>query len=506
MIKENFNELISFQEKCKSFTFRCKELELFPFLRIIIGYNDDLQCGKLEGDEIGRFTKKKFKQKIGAFLYYLKKSKSWSIGPSVKFPRQYSKNKIIVFSSDAHQLATNGAHAYFNTWMSPLELCFDKIGYSYKHYKLTNNELYCGGEYVTSFTRFSWLVEIKLAWTNLVNAFGGNASTVENIEGIRELWQLLNHSKMGVTVTLGALSERVEMLNLKVNYYQRFFKESKPEIVFVYAYYADYFLPIVYAAKSLGIKVVDVQHGVIGREHFAYTHWNGIEKKQMNFIPDYFLTWDRKVTQYINDFSSEICTAVTVANLYTAYKIALQKKQVNLECMLGHGVAMKHHILVTSGSRKIPSPLLQIINNVKDVFWHIKLHPRYTDDEKLLFYHETINNINAKIYSKNEVDLYQLLELCQLHLTEESAVAIEADQLGLNTIVFSESGKDCFSNYIEEGRFIYCNCANTEAFIALLQDEHLFQKRQIGAIPTVEESAEKIEDFLIYSLKSSRTI
>ena len=130
----------------------------------------------------------------------------------------------------------------------------------------------------------------------------------------------------------------------------------------------------------------------------------------------------------------------------------------------------------------------------------------HISDEKLLFYHETINNINAKIYSKNEVDLYQLLELCQLHLTEESAVAIEADQLGLNTIVFSESGKDCFSNYIEEGRFIYCNCANTEAFIALLQDEHLFQKRQIGAIPTVEESAEKIEDFLIYSLKSSRTI
>ena len=94
------------------------------------------------------------------------------------------------------------------------------------------------------------------------------------------------------------------------------------------------------------------------------------------------------------------------------------------------------------------------------------------------------------------MDLHELFALCQIHITEESTVAIEAEQFGLKNIIVTETGKDMFENYIQDGRFLYCNCENIKSLTDLVHDQKKYVKTPLSIQNSMEAVASRINSFL----------
>lgn len=75
----------------------------------------------------------------------------------------------------------------------------------------------------------------------------------------------------------------------KYNYNTRLLKKRKPKSIYIVVSYGN--LPLIAAAKDLGIEVIEFQHGVITQYHFAYNF--GEPSKNLKYFPDKLLTFGK---------------------------------------------------------------------------------------------------------------------------------------------------------------------------------------------------------------------
>ncbi len=116
-------------------------------------------------------------------------------------------------------------------------------------------------------------------------------------------------------------------------------------------------------------------------------------------------------------------------------------------------------ILVTLGlpERPFPEHMFEAMSRLPENWlWLLRRHPlhKHKDDgivERLKSYR--INNY--EIQQATEQPLYLLLEYSHHHLTDYSAVAIEALLFGVPTTFLAFDGYDYFKEYVDRGFFNY---------------------------------------------------
>lgn len=76
--------------------------------------------------------------------------------------------------------------------------------------------------------------------------------------------------------------------------YSTFFKKKKPSCIILEqgCYGADSAI-IIKVAKELGIRVAEIQHGYIGKNHTAYMYGAEIDKRYLTYLPDDFLSYGK---------------------------------------------------------------------------------------------------------------------------------------------------------------------------------------------------------------------
>lgn len=124
----------------------------------------------------------------------------------------------------------------------------------------------------------------KVASFDLILLIAGFLKVVANpvknihIEGENILKEIFSELKLSKEY-----HNRLAIFLCKVNAMRWFLKRIGPKAVFI----TDYgYMPVAYAAKSLGIKVVEFQHGVIGKVHPFY---HPAKKLCGKFCPDMLL-------------------------------------------------------------------------------------------------------------------------------------------------------------------------------------------------------------------------
>lgn len=165
--------------------------------------------------------------------------------------------------------------------------------------------------------------------------------------------------------------------------------------------------------KEHGIKVVEVQHGYVGPEHYAYNYPSGTAEKVMKeYLPDYYLTFGKYWGEQIQTPSS----VVTVGNPTLNRSVdGLQTKsspRPNSILVVSQGT-------VTSKMVKIAKYLSKTLPNYTIVF---KLHPgevpfthRYEDLKK---YH----NVQIRTYD----NIYELIASSEIIVGYNSTTLFEA--------------------------------------------------------------------------------
>ena len=89
----------------------------------------------------------------------------------------------------------------------------------------------------------------------------------------------------------------IKLFFIYVRVFDVWLKKTKPETVFINCYYSLFHQALIYACNNIGIKTVELQHGLISEGHTQYSPIKNIGRET---FPKYLLTFGEYFSQFIN--------------------------------------------------------------------------------------------------------------------------------------------------------------------------------------------------------------
>lgn len=199
------------------------------------------------------------------------------------------------------------------------------------------------------------------------------------------------------------------------------FISHKPEVIFIECPYTS--MGYVWAFHNNGIKVIEMQHGVLNGEHYAYNS----KFHSTEFYPDEVCVYGDIEYQFFTKINNKYCNTIHKTGLYVLeYSDRYFKQDVFAEYR--HKYAS---IILVSGQRSAEPQLANFIDQVAAcnpnlLFVYV---PRSTDN-------------NIEFASKNviycpDVNIYQYLKWCDIHCTISSTTCLESQYFHKPTIFYN---------------------------------------------------------------------
>jgi len=220
-------------------------------------------------------------------------------------------------------------------------------------------------------------------------------------------------------------------------FYRFIFRIQKPNMVFFVS--GVYFTPMIAAAKSLNIKVFEIQHGVINNFHLAY-HFPGINGKF--FFSDGILLlsnyWKSKAEYPIGTKLYNIGN-----NFYNAEQ-QLIKKNLKLVVILGD------HTLAQKIIKFVSINISFFISNGFEI--NYKLHPfEISDWEDRYVELKLMQEKRLLKVVTNEPPLSKLLDECEIVFGVNSTAVYESLDRGCKAFILDMPTSEYFDDLKERG-------------------------------------------------------
>lgn len=276
----------------------------------------------------------------------------------------------------------------------------------------------------------------------------------------------------------------VFQIRSNADFYKRQLISLKPTVAFESVYSYSFNL----ACKEMGIKCIDVQHGVQGRYHYSYASWLNVPQNGYELLPDLFLTWCKSDSDLINDWASNTNgshKALELGNLFVDKWIRGEDCVITkYDNFIKKILARKglHNVLYTLHGNECESEinrLLSYVNKTVDsYYWLIRCHPCRKNQKKIIDKKIKIYNIkNAEVTLSTELPLYAILRNVAVHITESSSVSLEAELFNVSTIVTSKLGLKYYKHLYEKELLSYAKDYND--LIRLMNFYLLKPKKQL---------------------------
>ncbi|GAB1446648.1 hypothetical protein MASR2M41_24430 [Flammeovirgaceae bacterium] len=201
----------------------------------------------------------------------------------------------------------------------------------------------------------------------------------------------------------------------------------KPKGVIIQCAYTN--TGFVKAFKDNGVKVIEVQHGLISSGHVAY---NIFKKLDNSYFPDYFLSYG---DQEIGIFKNE--------NFYIPADRVIPAGHYYLEIIRKSKRTLKEYLPEASGYRYCVSVTGQLLPHIELRFIKFIIEVAKQISETCFIY--IPRNLSSDIYKADRLpsnliiasdrDTYEIIRLTSCHTTMYSTCAIEALALGTPNIL-----------------------------------------------------------------------
>ena len=220
-------------------------------------------------------------------------------------------------------------------------------------------------------------------------------------------------------------------------------KKTKIRTVFFVCYYDDQSYGLTLAAKRLGIKTIDLQHGVQGKFHFAYSPFLFYPKNGYNVVPAEFWVWDERAHANIVNWKTPNHQPFISGNVWLKYYTNLPNG-----CLAVHESG-KINILFTAQPVNEPVPkhvINLILATIDKCRWRIRLHPRQLGQKARIAELVTQNNLlnHVEIEQASELPLPEVLNWCSVHVTLFSSVVFEAEHFLIPSVVLDPVGRSLY--------------------------------------------------------------
>ena len=336
-----------------------------------------------------------------------------------KFPwKEFLYNLVFFnpfFSKENEKLVfLNPRKKYFNGKI------VDPILYDF-YYDKNVNVIDCGNNKV-SYPKCDF-INFYMAINRKIKSFNFKIP-IKKIKEIKNIEKII-YDNFNIKIDLESIFYKY-VLTFKSFYevYIKLFNKLKPKEIYFLVNYGQ--APLIKAAKDLGIKTIEVQHGIFGYFHPGYCY---PYKKDIEYFPDELYVWGEyfKNLSYLPKCNKKIVRLSFLEKQFLSVKNISKLKRIT--------------VIGTSGDDKgaIETFLLKNKNLFKNYEIIYKFHPSEYDNPILFHKNELIKNFNIKFY-KDEEPLYSLLKSSEYIISPRSTVVYEALELESKVILVKTIG------------------------------------------------------------------
>lgn len=263
------------------------------------------------------------------------------------------------------------------------------------------------------------------------------------------------------------LKKILRVLNYSI-LFEKILKKTKPSLVIVEGFYSYTAMGMLLAAKRNKIKTVDIQHGVQSENDFLFSAWTNIPKKGYELLPDIFWCWSNVEKENIDKWTAK---SDTLYSSFTGGNPVLEIndddeniKYFHQKILAEKDRSSKNILYTHQASFEISELLFKVIQSSPENWkWWFRFHPQYPEAQgKVLAKLAKYNFKNVITESVTEYPLPLLLKNVDLHVTEFSSTVLEAEMMGVPSILLSETGVGLFNKQVESGIAKYSS--NSENF------------------------------------------
>lgn len=281
-------------------------------------------------------------------------------------------------------------------------------------------------------------------------------------------------------------------------------RRSGASAAFVNTWYSLEGQAFVLAARRLGLRTIDLQHGLQGEQHVAYARWCAMPTAGYSTLPDECWVWSSREADAIESWSRHTHRhrARVTGNFWLQHWRQDTDPLVN--AYLEQARALRHdaptHVLIcltwgvaAEETDKLMEAARACDRSVR--FWW-RLHPVEAARRGELIARLAHFGLDSKrVDSATDLPLYALLRCVDMTISHSSTVTQEAAEFGIPSIVSSDYGAGLFSELIQQGKVVH---ATTPAAIAAAV--MVLASRQRHAESAAEDAAHSlaaaVEDLL----------
>lgn len=226
---------------------------------------------------------------------------------------------------------------------------------------------------------------------------------------------------------------------------------------------------IVVAAKQLGIRVISMQHGLVGEGSFEYTHLTsevtGDWKSPHCPIPDITTIYGVETKEFLMRRGRYPKKSLRVTGQPRYDELVLAAKRFSkpaIKKQLGIPFNSKIIMLATQpipGNMLLVTEVAKAVAKMKNVTLLIKLHPREETEKQCVAIAKSIGT-QVKVMKDS---LYECLAIADVLITKNSAVALEAMLLNKPVVTVNLTGLPDIVDYEKTEATIQVNKADSLA-------------------------------------------
>lgn len=232
--------------------------------------------------------------------------------------------------------------------------------------------------------------------------------------------------------------------------YESILLHRRIEEIYLINSYAPTSMALISGARNLGVRVTEIQHGVM-THHTYYCKWSQVPRAGYTVFPHRVELWD--TTSY-DHLASMSLGGVAIDRIVTSHPWLSNYDAIKDRYPAWMDIyrvdSSKTNVLISLQPIEpmLPSHFDTWLQQ-KEIIWHLRLHPSQLASEAVK--KELHYMFSGTTYNIDEASIYPLVEvLSQMdyHMTMWSSCVIEADLLSVPSILLHEKGVQLFGEYL----------------------------------------------------------
>lgn len=469
--------LCELEKKYDVSSLQYKGTQYWPLLRVLLGFENDPLVPPTQGQTLIRDRLKKYLYALGSLF-------EGFIDPKNNLARDERCDVYYLTHSTCRRLKIK--EQYFDVFFSPLRHWCNETNTQVDFYA---EEFALNAEYRYPRSEKTAYIQKHLTAVSLLSRFKKKSTHLEDSDlALISTLKTEIESQGFSTQSIGlpTIESALVQMSLHKERFSRILKVKQPKTVFVVSYYNIFGFSLVAAANALGIKTIDLQHGVQGAGHFAYGSWGRVPREGWDMLPKLFWNWTAEDVANINSWGGMSHNGILGGRIFSQYL-----SEVNVD-FPAYNILTRR--IKESGRTKVILVTLQPIgredfisalrdamqsHECESVFWLFRLHPAMMEKQDL--YADIFTHKYSDLILCSNLPLDYVLAQADLHITLNSSVTIEAALEGVPTLL--EHNCNYYMNWqklgiaqrIEEGQ------SWTNAISTKLKNSYHFSKSEEGA-------------------------